>query len=127
MLGRTRRGSESRTASIKIGLFVASALWVCGDCGLLQTPSAPVLGSSIFSPCLAAKAPADPQSEHPLEVLPPRHPEGLTSWELQDGVEDDDAVQSLPANLLVRIPDAKDEPPQQKPERREPRRHLFVS
>lgn len=61
------------------------------------------------------------------EALPERHPKGLTFLELQDGVEDDDAVQSLPANLLIRIPDAKDEPPQQKPQRREPRGHLFVS
>lgn len=60
------------------------------------------------------------------EALLQRHSKGLTFLELQDGVEGDDAIQSLPANLLIRIPDAKDEPPQQKPQCGESRGHLFV-
>lgn len=60
------------------------------------------------------------------EALLQRHSKGLTFLELQDGVEDDDAVQSLPANILIRIPNAKDEPPQQKSQCGESRGNLFV-
>lgn len=109
----------------KIGLFIAFIPLSCGTKGLhwfLQRPSDPVLVSC----ALLLRLQSSPRLRACSEALLQRHSKGLTFLELQDGVEDDDAVQSLPANILIRIPNAKDEPSQQKPQCRESRGHLFV-